>query len=243
MDRPRHYPVPALEKGLDIMESLAAAPGPRSLAELAAGRRRSSSELFRMLNCLERRGYVTRDAGSGKYALSLRLLALAHAPDPTGRLLQAARGPMRAFARDCRESCHLSVLEGGQVVVIAQEESPERVRLAFMVAGRFEPVRTAAGRLLLALGDGGGGAARSDPAELARKLAGIRRTGVSAAVGETIAGVHDLAVPVGRPETGVSAALTVTWLHRRGVRAGKPRLLARLRAAAAEINAALGLSP
>ena len=84
-----HYPVPALEKGLDLLETLAAAAVPQSLAELATTLERSSSELFRMLNCLERRGYITRDAVSGKYGLTLKLYTLAHAHSIMEKLLHA----------------------------------------------------------------------------------------------------------------------------------------------------------
>ncbi|MGH9454797.1 MAG: helix-turn-helix domain-containing protein, partial [Terriglobia bacterium] len=55
---PPHYRAPALEKGLDILEALAAARVPQSLSEMARLLKRSASELFRMLNLLERRGYI-----------------------------------------------------------------------------------------------------------------------------------------------------------------------------------------
>src|SRR5882672_4811283 len=104
MPRPPHYPVPALEKGLDVIETLAANAVPQSLAELATQLERSSSELFRMLNCLERRGYITRAAVSGKYALTLKLYALAHAHSVIEKLLQAARIPMQELTEKIRES-------------------------------------------------------------------------------------------------------------------------------------------
>jgi len=240
------YPVPALEKGLDILEALAADAVPQSLAELAARARRSSSELFRMLNCLERRGYVARDAVSGKYALSLKLYALAHAHSPTEKLLAAARGPMQALTETFRVSCHLSVLERGKLLVVAQQESPERVRLSIEVGGEFEAAQTASGRLLLAFAaadeseaaQGGRGAEKK---KWAATRAEIRRTGVSVAESETIEGVRDLAVLVGRPEAGALAALAVTRLHRRGEKANETALRAGLKAAAREITAALGL--
>ncbi len=225
------YPVPALEKGLDILEALAADTVPQSLAELAAEMDRSSSELFRMLNCLERRGYVTRDDVSGKYALSLKLYALAHGHSPTEKLLTAARGPMQALTEKFRVSCHLSVLERDALLVVAQQESPERVRLSIEVGGQFEPEKTASGRLLLAF-------AQRDEGKAAAEM---RRTGVSVAESETIEGVRDLAVLVGRPEAGVMAALAVTRLQRRGEKTDERALLAGVRAAAAEITVALGL--
>ena len=54
------YPVPALEKGLDLLEFLSAQRVPQSLNDLARGLGKSPSEIFRMLNCLERRGYIVR---------------------------------------------------------------------------------------------------------------------------------------------------------------------------------------
>lgn len=247
MPKSPNYPVPALEKGLDILEALAAAAVPQSLSELAARLERSSSELFRMLNCLERRGYLTRDPVSGKFGLSLKLFALGHEHSSAGKLLAAARGPMQALTGRFRESCHLSVLERGRLLVLAQEESPEHVRLSIEVGGTFEPERTASGRLLLAFSGGAGaddaGAKGKAAAsgELVRELARIRREGVSTARSETIEGVRDLAVLVGRPEAGVTAALAVTRLLRRGETTDEAALLAGMKATAKQITVALGL--
>ncbi len=234
------YPVPALEKGLDILEALAAEPSPQSLAELAARLERSSSELFRMLNCLERRGYVARETVSGKYGLTLKLFALAHAHSATEKLLEAARRPMRALTEAFRVSCHLSVLERGRLLVVAQELSPEPVRLSIEVGASFAAEQTASGRLLLAWENAAtAGKARA----LQEKVfAQIRRRGFSAAESETIEGVRDLAVLVGKPGGGLTAALAVTRLLKRGQKADETKLLAGMRAAAAEITTGLGLT-
>ena len=238
------YPVPALEKGLDILEALAVAAVPQSLADLAARLQRSRSELFRMLNCLERRGYVTRDSLSAKYGLSLKLYALAHGHSVTEKLLQAARMPMRTFTEGSRESCHLSVLDREQLLVVAQEESPERVRLSIEVGAVFEPARTASGRLLLAYRKPAerGTADGETPPELEKTLAAIRRSGISTAESETINGVRDVAVLVGDPAGGLIAALAVTRLLRRGERGDDAALVTGMRAAAREITEALGLA-
>lgn len=248
------YPVPALEKGLDIIETLSASAFPMSLAELAVELKRSSSELFRMLNCLEQRGYITRAPGSGKYGPSLKLFALAHMHSPTEKLLQAARRPMQTLTEKFSESCHLSVLDRGRLLVIAQQDSPERVRLSIEVGALFDPVLTASGRLLLAQYDdaeradvlaqrpASRGAKPALPADFDSTLATIRRTGVSTAESETIEGVRDLAVLVGGIRSSVIAALAVTRLIRRGQRADDAALLTGMKATAAEITHALGLS-
>ncbi len=246
------YPVPALEKGLDILETLAAAAVPQSLAELAASLERSSSELFRMLNCLEQRGYITREPVSGKYALTLKLYSLAHGHSVTEKLLRAANVPMQALTEKVRESVHLSVLERNRLLVVAQQESPERVRLSIEVGGEFDPVATASGRLLLAYAADGvreqalsvsptwkamNSRARN---ALAESLAEIRKTGTSFAESETIEGVRDVAVLVGDPASGVIAALAITRLVRRGQRGDEATLVAAMRGAARTITESLG---
>ncbi len=249
------YPVPALEKGLDILEALGEAAAPQSLAELAVRLRRSSSELFRMLNCLERRGYLARETASGRYSLSLKLFALAHGHSVVNNLLRVARQPMRALTESLCESCHLSVLERGRLLVVAQEECPAHVRLSFEVGGMFDPMTTASGRLLLAhlgteerervIADSPTGRSLSvrKRARFEEALAGLRSRSVSTAQSESIEGVRDFAVLVGRPDRGVMAALAVTRLTRRDRRSDDAALLESVRATAREITGALGLLP
>lgn len=253
MPKTPNYPVPALEKGLDILEALSAAAVPQSLAELAVLLARSRNELFRMLNCLERRGYVARDPVSSKYSLSLKLYTLAHAHSMVDKLVRAARVPMQALTERFRESCHLSVLERGRLLVVAQQESPDRVRLSIEVGGSFDPERTASGRLLLAHLDEAERRAALEEAVVRagrparggaaweRALAEIRQQGVSAAESETVEGVRDLAVLVGNPAAGVMAALAITRLHRRGERTEESVLLEGIRETAAVITRTLGL--
>jgi DNA-binding IclR family transcriptional regulator len=254
MPKAPHYPVPALEKGLDILEALAAAAVPQALAELAVRLQRSSSELFRMLNCLEVRGYLTREEVSGKYALTLKLYSLAHAHSVAEKLLHAAFLPMQALTEKVRESCHLSVLDRGRLLVVAQQESPERVRLSIEVGAQFDAVATASGRLLVScladdaramvLGGSPSGRALNVRAQAALKtnLAEIRRTRISTAESETIEGVRDVSVLVGSPETGLTAALAVTRLLRRGERGDETVLIAAMKATAAAITKNLGLA-
>jgi DNA-binding IclR family transcriptional regulator len=248
-----NYTVPALEKGLDIIETLASVAVPLSLAELGVKLDRSSSELFRMLNCLEQRGYIVRDEASARYGLTLKLYSLAHAHSIAEKLLRAAARPMQALTEKVRESCHLSVLDRGKLLVVAQQESPERVRLSIEVGSQFEPMATASGRLLLAQLDedkrseilaesrGGHGLTGKARAAVEAGLAHLRRKNISTAESETIEGVRDVAVLVGNPSSGVMGALAITRLLRRGQRGNETALIAEMTAAAATITRALGV--
>ncbi len=220
------YSVPALEKGLDILELLAQSPEPLTQSGIAKACHRSSSEIFRMLNLLETRRYVVRDESAGTYRLSLRLFQLAHAHAPIAQLIQAAAGPMQALSRQLGESCHLSMLDGDALTVIHAEESPAKVRLSIQVGGHFSPLETASGRLLLALWPEQrreawlaqlkefGQHTRKRQLALRQEFETLRSAGCALSRDETVSGVVDAAVSVGgenfRAALAVSALVSPT---------------------------------
>jgi len=244
------YAAPALDKGLDILECLAEQRVPLTQSQLARVLRRSPSELFRMLSCLEQRGYVRKDPVSGAYALSLRLFELSRMHSPYQHLTRAAARPMQALAESVHESCHLSILHGARLLIVAQEESPEKIRLSVEVGGSFSPLSTVSGRMLLSMLPGPElrqtlrlmhgyktwpAAAKS---ALEDRLRRIRAHKYAEAYSETVCGVYDLAVPVGGGS--VRAALTIACLSQDKAQARR-RLLSALQMRAAEISAAAGL--
>jgi len=249
------YHVPALEKGLDILETLASSAVPQSLSKLARSLHRSSSELFRMLDSLERRGYILKDVVSGNYRLSLKLYELAHTHSPVEQLLSAAAKPMRDVAERLRESCHLSVLSRGQVVVLAQEESPDKVRLSVEVGARFSAIHTVSGRLLLAQLETGHlddllaadseyqDLSKTQQKQLMADLKEIRQKGVSTAVNETLVGVQDFAVLVGNPKVGIMAALAATAWMGPAKEISVQKLQSALLECAETISKSIGLTP
>jgi DNA-binding IclR family transcriptional regulator len=252
VESPPAYQVPALEKGLDILECLAAQGVPLTQSQLARALGRGPNEVFRMLVCLERRGYIQRDAVSGAYSLTLRLFELSHTHSPYQGLLRAAARPMQRLTESVLESCHLSVIQRGKLLVLAQEESPRSLRLSTEVGGVFPLIHTASGRLLLAhlpadeLDDllahdaDYGRLGEADGRALRERLAQIRARGYEEATGETTEGVRVLAVLLGSPTGLLRAALTIPILGRKR----EPQhadLLGALRACAAEISRAAGL--
>jgi DNA-binding IclR family transcriptional regulator len=241
------YAVPALEKGLDLLEALAARPDPLSQADLARAVGRSPSEIFRMLACLERRGYVVKEESSGRVRLTLRLFELAHTHTPVDHLLHAAEGPMRDLARRIRESVHLSVLSDGKLLVLSQVESQNRTRVSVEVGAKFPVVRTASGRILLAhltRDELEAALARDDEwarlgaAARGRFLADLlrlRRDGLYQGKSDLTHGIRDVAAFVGNPRVGVAAAVCVPSL----VAIGKPKPIAEIRAAVRDCAAAI----
>jgi DNA-binding IclR family transcriptional regulator len=251
---PTKYRVPALEKGLDILEALAFASTPQSLAELARTLGRSSSEIFRMCTCLESRRYIARDERSGNYSLTLKLYELAHTHSPVDNLLKAAARPMEELAQSLRESCHLSVIRGGRLVVLSQALSPEKVRLSVEVGGRFSLIHSISGPLLLAqlppddlatllTGDRDYQTlSEAEQSTFQAELAEIREKGYALARDRNHLGVTDYAVPVGNPNIGLTAALAIGALTATRAPGDGQKILRALQESAKSITETLGLS-
>jgi DNA-binding IclR family transcriptional regulator len=246
------YFVPALEKGLDILEALSLVNVPQTLADLSRLCSRSRSEIFRMVDALEKREYIVRDPVSGGYELTLKLYQLAHTHSPVDHLLKAAYFPMRDLANALEESCHLCVLSDDQLLVIAESESPSPIRLSVAIGYRTVPHTTASGRLLLAMLESRTLDAlleRSkrfqslDPKqrrELRAELARIRRTGFCLASSAYRTGV-DVSCLVGSPDIGVMAALGVPVISGGANHGKEPTLVPVIRKYARRITQALGL--
>lgn len=217
------YSVPALEKALDVLEYLAEQAVPLTQAQLARALGREPGELFRMLNCLEARGYLRRDDAGG-YQLTLKLFELSRTHSPHEQLIEVAAPLMRDLVDRIRQSCHLSVLHRGQVLVLAQVESPQPVRLSVQVGSLHSPVNTVSGALLLArLGVTERTELLAHHADYLRmsagerlqfneRLAQVRADGWAYAEGARFVGGLDIGVPIGHEGNLTRAALTVAAL-------------------------------
>jgi IclR helix-turn-helix domain len=64
------YAAPALEKGLDILELLASVSEALTHSEIASRLGRTINEVFRMLVCLDERGYISRTGPDERYQSS-----------------------------------------------------------------------------------------------------------------------------------------------------------------------------
>ena len=219
-----NYSVPALEKGLAVIELLARASEPLSLSQISEKMANSTSQLFRTMNCLVEGGYVIKDEIHGKYSLTLKLFELANRHSPMKHLLHVANLPIQELARTIRESCHISIIQHGQLLVVGQAESPEKVQISVSVGTSFPLVSTVSGRLLLAaMDDISLGAVLADDEDyqqmsdadrncLLDRIQAIRETGISTAADESFIGLQDTAVLIGNPAVGAAAAIAVTQL-------------------------------
>ncbi len=248
------YSAPALDKGLDILEALAASERPQGIADLSRTLNRTPSEIFRMVGTLERRGYIVRDE-AGSFRLSLRLYELAHMHSPFEQIIKAAAGADAAALRTmCGKPRSCSALSHGQLIVLAEELSMLRVRLSVEIGSQVPALRTVSGQMLVAHMplDEMQRFLDNDPEynsmsaakqkQLRTVLASCAEDGHYIAPSSFRTGI-DIAVLIGNPAIGLLASLAIPVLAG-GVNEGKEKdLLKAMIACAREINRDLRLEP
>ena len=237
------YKAPALEKGLDILESLAGVREPQSISDIARNLGRSRSEIYRMVVVLEARGYVERTEDPEKLQLSNRLFEIGMRSPPKMNLHEAALPEMSALASQMMQSIQLAV---------ARTESPDDVGFSVRLGHRRSIMKSASGLVLYAFASPlqkakilkdlkSGGAEAADITALQAQTDDVRRAGFVCMPSRMVEGVTDIGAPIfDSTGAGAVASLTVPFVvtRRAKVTVGDaPHLVAET---ALKISAALG---
>jgi DNA-binding IclR family transcriptional regulator len=248
--RRNRYAAPALEKGLDILELLASVSEALTHSEIASRLGRTITEVFRMLVCLEERGYISRTSPDERYQLTLKLFEIAHHHHPLQRLIARARPLVRQVASTTGQSCHLAMLNHAEVVVVAQFDAPGIMGFSVRLGANIDLLNTASGHVILAfqsdevraraLGAWQVRTAKPAPTGLQRHLNQIRRRGYEELASYQVRGVVNISYPVLNQHGEAVAAITVPFLARIGDSLGAPQVKAALRRASRDLSAANG---
>jgi DNA-binding IclR family transcriptional regulator len=245
----RKYRAPALEKGLDVLELLAAHREPMNLSQISAALDRSISELFRMVQVLEFRGYVVTDPTGEGLILTNRLFALGMTRAPAKDLLEAALPRMRELSAAIGQSVHMAVASADQMVVVARIEAPGDLGFSVRVGYRRPLVSATSGLVLYAfqpesireewrkrLKPAVGAALWADFEARADEARARGHVKADSAVAKQIV---DLSTPIMAPDDGVAAALTVPYAET-PTAIPVPDTIAAIQATARDISVELG---
>jgi IclR family acetate operon transcriptional repressor len=212
--------VQSVDRALDVLEALAHAGAPTGVAEIAVLTGLPQGTVHRLLQSLQRRGYVRREP-SRKYSLGASAVQLAEAAQRS--LARSVRPYLAELVELSGETANLAVLEGEDVVYVAQVPSPHTLRMFAEVGRHVPPHSTAVGKVLLAgmRRERAMGILRrvglpartpatiTDTAEFTRELDRVAAQGWAADEEEQETGVRCVAVPVG-DHRGVVAALSLS---------------------------------
>ncbi|HZS53716.1 MAG TPA: IclR family transcriptional regulator [Bryobacteraceae bacterium] len=142
--------VPALERGLAIVEMLAKSRSGLTLSQLTRYLELPKSSVFCLLRTLEAAGYVYREAELGKYRISLRVCSLAHMALGGIPLREIARPYLRCLSESTGLTVHMAVLEQGTCTLIEKMSRPEVKPVATWVGKHLSLHCTALGKALSA---------------------------------------------------------------------------------------------
>jgi DNA-binding IclR family transcriptional regulator len=219
------YPTPALEKGLDILELFVSEPSGLTKSDVARKLDRTISEIFRMLLCLEERGYIAQAPDSERYHLTLHLFRLAQEHPPIKRMTTQALPIMQQLTHELNQSCHLGVLSEGQVVIIAQVDSPVSPGFYVKAGAVVDLMHAATGHVILAHQTPEARAYAIQawckrnktvaPRDLTSHLAAIKERGYEEKDSYEVDGVINVTYPVLDENGFAAAALTVPYIRRR----------------------------
>ena len=247
--RRARYAAPALEKGLDILELLATVSDALTHSEIAARLGRSVPEIFRMLVCLEERGYISRMGPDERYQLTLKLFEIVHQHRPLQRLITQARPLVQRVASETGQSCHLAMLNHAEVVIVAQADAPGNMGFSVRPGANIDLLNTASGHVILAfqsdevrsraLGAWRLRSGKPIPAGLYRHLEQIRRRGYEELASYQVHGIVNISYPVLNQHGEAIAAMTIPFISRIGDSLGPPQVKQELRRASRTLSLAV----
>jgi IclR family acetate operon transcriptional repressor len=140
--------VQSLDRAFAILEAMADADGVIGLSQLAVAADLPLATIHRLVRTLVDLGYV-RQEPSRQYSLGPRLMRLADAS--TKRLGALAKGHMTDVVDNLGESVNLAILDGDEIVYVAQvQPSANFMRMFTEVGRRVLPHATAVGKAILA---------------------------------------------------------------------------------------------
>ncbi|AXI76235.1 IclR family transcriptional regulator [Peterkaempfera bronchialis] len=163
--------VQSIERAFDLLEALADSGGSVGLSGLAQRSGLPLPTIHRLIRTLVDLGYV-RQEQSRQYVLGPRLIRLG---ESAGRLLSTWAMPhLAGLVEQLGETANLAMLDGDQVVYVAQVPGRHAMRMFTEVGRRVSPHCTAVGKALLA------------DAPEAEVLALLKRTGMAQHTEHTI---------------------------------------------------------
>lgn len=252
------YPVKSLTKALRILDTVGRFQHGTTIAALSKELKMGKSTVHRLLATLREFDLIWFDPITSHYSLGSRILRWSDLLVQQNVLVRHGLPVLRDLVSVGRETANLAVLDGTDVLYVAQFETMERLRLSEAVGTRNPAHCTALGKALLAcMADNEFDQFYSkvdvlksltantitDKARLKEHLQKVRNEGVAYDFEENVAGVVCLAAAVrnftGKPIAAVSVSLPIQRLRGDSLMTLKEHLLG----AVSRLSSELGYNP
>lgn len=213
---------PATLRAIGLLESVAAAERPVSLAEAMQAVALPKPTVYRLFAQLEKAGLLARKPGTRGYTVGARLARLGRNVMLHSTVRAARHAVLQRLVEGVGETCNLTMLEGAEVVYLDRVESSWPLRISLSPGSHVPLHCSASGKLLLALMPtakrarvisslaftGHTPSTITDPAAFEAALTQVRAQRYATDDEEYLAGLVCVAVPVidakGRPSAAVA---------------------------------------
>ncbi|WP_432482102.1 IclR family transcriptional regulator domain-containing protein [Kineococcus esterisolvens] len=245
---PRSERVQAFARGLAVIRCFDAEHPELGLADVARRTGMARAAARRFLLTLLDLGYVSTDGHT--FRLTPRVLDLGYSYLSSLSLPELAQPHLERLSAQVRESCSVSVLDGGDIVYVARVATRRIMAATITVGTRFPAHATSMGRVLLAALEPAEAAARlrdarpraltqrtlHEPEALLAELVRVRDQGFALVDRELEDGVRSLAVPLHRRGAVVAAVNVSVPASRFSTAQMRRDLLPRLRTCARAVE-------
>jgi DNA-binding IclR family transcriptional regulator len=140
----------SVERALDVLLCFAGAAEGLGVTQISDKVGLYKSNVYRILGALESRGFVRKDARTGRYYLALRALELASSYLVSGDIPAVAYPDMLLLRDRAEETVSLYVRDGCERVRVQRAEGPLTVRRVVGLGERLPLYLGASGKVLLA---------------------------------------------------------------------------------------------
>jgi DNA-binding IclR family transcriptional regulator len=248
------YQVRALERGLQVLITLATELPQASLQDLHRFTGLNKATLLRLLDVLQRAEFIELDPGSGCYRLGIRAFQIGSAYLPNLPIEQIAQPYLRELVAATNQTANLGVLAGQEVVHVATMAPDRALHFRIRVGFRDALHWTALGKVLASGMDeaaleaflASGPFPRrtpstiTDPDALRAEIERVRDADLAADLEECTAGLNCLAAPVRDAHGRIIAAISISGLAHEITSETRPGLEAALLQAAVAISRRFG---
>jgi len=138
-----NYPIKVLDKSLSVLDLLFQKGSAMNMIEFSEKLGFYPSTTHRILDTLKHWGYVEQEPNNQRYQLGLKIIELGMAKLQQIDLVREATPYLKELVKQCNETVHLGVLEEGEVMYLAKEESSQTIRMISYV-GKRAPVHCTA---------------------------------------------------------------------------------------------------
>ncbi|HIE44179.1 MAG TPA: IclR family transcriptional regulator, partial [Candidatus Omnitrophica bacterium] len=203
--------IPALDRGLNILELLASEKRELGFNEILDKTGIPKPSLSRILRTLVARGYLKQSRLNKKYWLGSKLLVVGSIILDHLELREIARPYLKKLVEETGETAELGILDEGKLLYIDKMESTESIRLFARIGSRYSNLHASAtGKVFLAYFSNeelesflkNNGLPKiteetiTNPSSLRKELSEIRREGYAFDDQEVRLGVRRIATPI-----------------------------------------------